>query len=606
MTPSPRLRFDFVDSEGHAAPLVFERPERVIEARRIEDVRAVLDKAAAAQASGRFVAGFVSYEAAPAFDAALVTRAPSALPLVWFGVFAAPTSNVDSGATDAARPAPSIAPIAPWSADVTRAGYDEAVARVRDAIADGECYQANYTFRLRSRVDVDTLDVRYHELRRAQGVRYGAHLDIGRWQILSLSPELFFKLDGRMVITRPMKGTIGRGRFTSEDDERATTLHASAKNRAENVMIVDLMRNDLGRIAEIGSIEVPSLFDVETYPAVFQMTSTVSGRLRNGLRVPDVFAALFPAGSITGAPKTSSMRTIADLETAPRGLYCGAIGVMTPDGRAVFNVAIRTAVVDTTTGAIEYGVGGGITWDSTPSDEYAEALSKASFLDTPSSFALIETLRIDEGVFVRRRRHLDRMARSAAYFGFRFDRPCVDAALDAHAHDHPHGSRRARIELTRDGAVTVESQPFAPGRRAAEPPRSPVAPRSRAAAQPRSPVIALSPTPVSSRDVFLFHKTTRREVYDRARASHPDAFDVLLHNEHGELTEFTIGNLVIEIDGVRWTPPRPCGLLNGAFRDELLESGAIRERVLTRDDLTSASRVWLINSLREWVEVELR
>jgi para-aminobenzoate synthetase/4-amino-4-deoxychorismate lyase len=587
-----RLRFDFVDTSGRPAPLMFEHPRRVIEAWRLEDVRPAMAAAEEARAAGQYVAGFVGYEAARAFDDALTTRAPGDLPLVWFGVFASPSADglpepTTGGA--AAQTDEAGSPTADWTANVTRADYDAAIARVRDAILAGDSYQVNYTFRLRSRQEVGSLAARYLRLRASHRAPYAAHLAIGRWQILSLSPELFFRLDGRALTTRPMKGTIGRGRHGAEDDAQVEVLRASTKNRAENVMIVDLMRNDVGRIAEVGSVAVPSLFDVEQYASVFQMTSTVTGQVRRNTTVTDIFTALFPAGSVTGAPKTSSMRLIAEIEHAPRGIYCGAVGFMAPNGDAVFNVAIRTAVIDATTGDVEYGVGGGITWDSTAGDEYAEALSKASFLDVPPSCSLLETMRLHEGRFVRLDRHLRRLERSATYFGIALARAPVKAALDDHARAHPTGTRRARLLLSPLGVATVESQPFVPA--------SPD--------EPSRPV-ALADSPVSGQDRFLFHKTTNRVVYEQQRALHPDAFDVLLWNQRGEITEFTIGNVVVEIDGRRWTPPVDCGLLGGVFRESLLETGAVAERVLTLEDVRRASGLWLVNSLREWVAVAVR
>lgn len=587
MAASVRLRFDFVDANGRPAPLVFDTPIRVIEASRLDEVLSAMADAEAERAAGHYVAGFLSYEAAGAFDEALATKPAGQLPLVWFGVFAGP-SHVPSRPRPQAEYDHTSRSTSGWRLDVTRADYADAIARIHDAIEAGDSYQTNYTFRLRSRLDVASLADRYHRLHAAHGAPYAAYLDIGRWQILSLSPELFFRLEDRTLTTRPMKGTIGRGRFDVEDRGRAEALKSSPKNRAENVMIVDLMRNDIGRIAEGGSVAVTSLFDVERYPSVFQMTSTVTGRVRGDATVVDILTALFPAGSVTGAPKTSSMRLIADLERAPRGVYCGAIGVMTPGGDAVFNVAIRTAVVDTNTGDAEYGAGGGITWDSSAADEYDEALSKAGFLDVPPPFSLIETMRLERGSFVRRPRHLARIARSAAYFGRPADVANIALVLDRHADTFPGETRRARLLLAPTGAATVESQPFEPA--------APVEP---------SPRVALARSPVTSGDVFLFHKTTRRVVYDRHRAAHPGTFDVLLWNERGEVTEFTVGNLVVELDGGCWTPPIGCGLLAGIFREHLLDTGAIVERILTVDDVRRATRVWLVNSLREWVAVTI-
>lgn len=582
---SPRLRFDFA-AGGRVTPITFEHPAWTIEAWRLEDVRRAMSELERAVAEGWYAAGFVTYEAAPAFDAALVTRPPGELPLLWFGVFSGPSpahapTSIQSPTTDTPGGPPT------WKSDVTPDEYRAAIDRVRADIAAGDSYQTNYTFRLRTRLDPSLVPALYRQLVTEQSAPYSACLDLGRWQILSLSPELFFEIRDGVITTRPMKGTAPRGLFREDDERQSEALQRSEKNRAENVMIVDLARNDVGRIAEVGSVTVPSLFAIERYPSIFQMVSTVEGRVRADASLPDVFAALFPAGSITGTPKTSSMRLIAEIERAPRALYCGTIGFIEPGGHAVFNVAIRTAVVDRETGEAEYGVGGGITWDSTPGDEHAEALSKASFLSVAPAFELLETMRIEDGRWIRVDRHLARMEESAEYFDFRFNRTAIVAELAEHAARWRSGVRRGRIVLSRAGQPRVESQPLAPV----------------SAATPH--VVALATTPVSSRDRFMFHKTTRRQVYDVCRGEHPAVFDVLLRNERDELTEFTIGNVVVELNGVRWTPPRAAGLLAGVFRAELLDAGAIRERTLAAADLPHATGIWLINSLREWVAVTL-
>jgi para-aminobenzoate synthetase/4-amino-4-deoxychorismate lyase len=349
-------------------------------------------------------------------------------------------------------------------------------------------------------------------------------------------------------------------------------------------MIVDLCRNDLSRICEIGSVRATSLFDVEPYPTVWQMVSTVEGEVRPGTRLSEIFAALFPAGSITGAPKSSSMRLIAALEHAPRGVYCGAIGYATPHGHATFNVAIRTMTVDTSSGRAEYGVGGGITWDSVAAAEHAEALNKAACLALRPPFALIETLRAEGATLVRVDRHLARLAESAAFLGFHCDLERVRHRLDASVVSQANGNRRVRLELAADGTVTVASVPLEPPRTGPE-------------------RVVLASRCVDSRDRFLCHKTTRRDVYDHHRAAHPGAFDVLLWNERRELTEFTRGNLVAELDGALWTPSRSSGLLAGVFRGELLDAGIIQERVLLIEDLPRCTKLWFVNSLREWVPV---
>jgi para-aminobenzoate synthetase/4-amino-4-deoxychorismate lyase len=587
------LRFDFPDASGQPHPILFADPLDVIVARHVDEVLPVMRRVDAALDAGCYAAGFVSYEAAPGFDPALVTRPASRVPLLWIGIFGAPrpagalAAHADSGCRATARAdarAGGLDDDLPWTPDIPAAEHAWAVAAVKDAIERGDSYQANYTFRLRASVDPATLAARYYRLAHEQRARYGAYLDLGPCRVLSLSPELFFRRTGDRLVTQPMKGTARRGVTPAADVAAAAAPAASAKDRAEHVMIVDLARSDVGRVAEVGTVRAASLFDLERHPTVFQMVSTVEGRVPARTALSDIFTALFPAGSVTGAPKTSTMRLIANLEASPRGIYCGAVGYAAPNRDAVFNVAIRTMVVDVERGCAEYGIGGGITWDSTARAEYAEARSKAACLVPQPRFDLLETLRLDAGVYARLDRHLSRMAASAAYFDRPFDAGRVRAALEAHAAAHEGGRRRVRVRLQASGDVDVDSQPL-----------------DLVAAGPARVVLAR--TPIARGDQWLYHKTSHRAVYDRHRAAHREAFDVLLWNEDRELTEFTIGNLVVELDGRRVTPPVESGLLAGTFRGELLAAGAIAERVLKVDDLASASRLWLVNSVREWVEV---
>jgi para-aminobenzoate synthetase/4-amino-4-deoxychorismate lyase len=385
-----------------------------------------------------------------------------------------------------------------------------------------------------------------------------------------------------------MKGTIRRGRWLEEDADAKARLAASAKDRAENLMIVDLLRNDLGRVAEYGTVDVRELFAIESYPTVHQMTSTITAKLRDATSIGDVFAATFPCGSITGAPKIAAMQMIAELETEPRGPYCGAIGVLRPDGSATFNVAIRTVVIDRTAHSATYGAGGGITWDSHAEAEYDEVLAKAALLDEPiPSFDLLETMRLDDGVIRRLTLHLSRLRASARFFGWPdVTGDTAETALHALCDDVPSGSWRIRLTVSRTGACALERAPLA----------APLA---------DTQTVAIATKPVSTENLLLFHKTTARDVYASHQAAHPDAYDVLLLNEHGFITEFTNGNVVLEIDNALLTPRREHGLLAGTFRAELLDNGTIREADLRVEDVHRASRAWLINSVREWVEVRL-
>jgi len=571
---------DFTDDLGPVGRACFTQPAEIISAYSLEEVRPALVKVERAAARGFYAAGFVAYEAAPAFDRALkVKPGVPDLPLLWFGIFDRP-SEMEVGGRGEFR-------VSEWSPSVGRPEYVRKVEAAREAIARGDTYQVNYTLRLRARFEGDDFTF-YERLRAAQRTRFGAYVNAGRFRVLSASPELFFRRRGRRVETRPMKGTAARGRWREEDAGLAAGLAASEKNRAENLMIVDLLRNDLGRVAETGTVCVEELFKVERYPTVLQMTSTVAAVLREGATLEDVFAALFPCGSVTGAPKVSTSRIIAALEDAPRGVYCGAVGFVAPGGDAAFNVAIRTVVLDTETGEAVYGTGGGVTWDSTPGGEYAEALDKAKLLaECAPDFELLETLRLDESGYDLLEEHLSRLEASAEYFDFSVSAAEVREALRLHAEGHAGGARRVRLLVSADGRSRVESEPLD---------ETPPAPRR----------VALAPTPVDSSDRFLYHKTTRRGVYDARRAERPGFFDVLLWNEREELTEFTNGNLVVELDGRRWTPPREAGLLAGTFRAVLLRGGEVGERVLTKDDLARATRVWFVNGVRGWVEVSVK
>jgi len=555
--------------------LHFANPLRVICAERLDEVRGALQEVERlVEEKGWHAAGFVSYEAAPAFDSALHVLSDGSFPLLWFGLYPEPqalqTSEVlrDFGSLRALD----------WQPSVERESYNAAIEKVKDHIAHGRTYQVNYTMRLNADFGGGAWELFQH-LAQSQN-KYAAYLDMGRFVICSASPELFFKLDGNRIYSRPMKGTVQRGRTTAEDREQAEWLKASLKNRAENVMIVDMVRNDLGRIAQTGSVQVPDLFTIEKYPTLFQMTSTVQAKTDASLT--EIFSALFPCASITGAPKVSTMNIIAELESTPRKLYTGSIGYISPNRKAQFNVAIRTAIIDRETQSAEYGLGGGIVWDSTSADEYSEALLKARVLtESPRPFDLLETLlwTPDESFFLGEK-HLARMADSADYFGFPFSAEKFDAYLNQLEAGFT-SPQRVRILLGRSGQFQSEAKDFQ--------------------SQEKVFKVRLAEKPVNSKDVFLFHKTTRREMYPPVPAGFDD---LLLWNENDELTEFTIGNLVVELDGELFTPPISCGLLAGTFRSHLLETGQVRERAIRKDELSKCTKVFLVNSVRKWVTID--
>ncbi|HSJ50724.1 MAG TPA: aminodeoxychorismate synthase component I [Actinomycetota bacterium] len=562
-------------------------PVGVLEARRPDEVPGVIESAEAASARGLWVGGFVAYEAAPGLNPDLAVRERTTgdpfadLPFAWFALFErrqAAEPLAPSGADPAAEGSP-------WAPSVDRDAYDAAVDAIRDLIEAGETYQVNHTIRLRARIAGDDRGF-YRDLALSQRGPYAAHLDLGRYRILSASPELFFRIDGDSITTRPMKGTAPRGRWPAEDDEVAARLVASPKDRAENAMIVDLLRNDLGRIARPGTVRVADLFRAERYETVWQLTSTVAAERRPGTSLLDTFRALFPSGSVTGAPKVRTMSVIRDLEDSPRGVYCGAIGYLAPSGSgepsANFSVAIRTVMFDRRTGTAEYGVGGGITFDSSAEREYAEILAKARVLTAVRpEFELLETMRFEPAEGLRHlAEHLDRLSSSARYFGFRFDPEAVVSELKRAVGD-ADAELRVRLSLARDGSVRVDTAP--------------------APAGSNGPVrVALDDEPVDSNDVWLFHKTSRRAPYDRRREKRPDVEDVILVNSRGEVTESTIANVAVRLDG-RWvTPPVASGLLPGSYRAMLVRDGTLAEERVTVEQLVAAEEIALVSSTRGW------
>ncbi|MBA4495667.1 aminodeoxychorismate synthase component I [Paenactinomyces guangxiensis] len=578
-TKVPFLHFEFANVEGKKHPVIFSDPLRIIQIHSVKEIIPALREIEHEVSKGFYAAGYLSYEAAPAFDPAFSVKEGGKMPLLWFGLFREPASLCSLPQSDGTFT------VSNWEPDTSLNSYNHCVQAVRDAIERGDTYQVNYTMRLRAKFSGDDLGF-YRKLSRAQNSNYSAYLNTGRFRVLSASPELFFRWDGETITTRPMKGTIKRGRWPQEDLRHRRWLEQSEKNRAENMMIVDLLRNDLGRVAEKGSVQVTGLCEVERYPTVYQMTSTIKAATNDHITLRDILSALFPCGSITGAPKVSTMNIIADLESSPREVYCGAIGYITPQGEAIFNVPIRTTVIDTETGIAEYGVGGGITWDSTAEGEYEEVLTKAVLLtEEHPEFQLLESLRLENGKYWLLERHLQRLQASADYFQFHVCPAKVQKSLSEYARMYPEDVYKVRLLVSKEGTIRVEGQPVKPIGDACP--------------------VALASEPISGQNRFLYHKTTNRGMYESQRRKHPNVFDVLLWNEAGELTEFTIGNLVVEMNGKKFTPSQECGLLAGTLRAELLDSGEIEERVLTLDDLKTIDSIWLINSVRGWVPVRL-
>ncbi len=561
--------------------LEFGEPARILSTCRIDEVLPLIREIEErVQLEGCYAAGFVSYEAAPAFDPALPAKADSGFPLLWFGLFPRVTE------VSLPDPVDDAGPDLQWLPSLTREEYGRCLQTIRTYIGNGDTYQVNFTYRLRTTAAIDPWQL-FLRIAGDGEAPFAGFVDTGDWAICSASPELFLRIDGDLIESRPMKGTAARGLWFEDDQAQQEALASSEKERAENLMIVDMVRNDLGRVARCGSVRVPSLFQVERYPTLWQLTSTVTAR--TDAPIGRVLQATFPPASITGAPKRHTMQIIADLETAPRRIYTGSIGFIAPGRRAQFNVAIRTLLMHKPTGRLEYGVGGGIVWDSTSAGEYEESLTKTRVLRPgPRDFDLLETLRWSaaEG-YALLEYHLRRLLSSAEYFGFAADPERIREELDGLVRGLSTGTWRVRLRVSRAGGVRCES--------------SPLDPESLGFAD-----LVPARHPIDPRDPLLYHKTTRRTRYEDALRGRPGSVDVLLYNGRGEATESTVANLAAEIDGVLCTPPLRCGLLPGTRRAIMLDTGLLAERVMTIDEVLASPAVYLLNSVRGMHRVRIR
>ncbi len=593
-TPALAEGFVLLDNSTslEAVSQLFEHPAEIIRADDPEEVDAALAALTSGLERGLHAAGFFSYELGYLLEPRLASLLPERrkMPLLWFGLYTSPRelmgSEVQEWLNQEAIGNPTLGELAhSWDS----ASYLKRFEQVQNNIKSGDIYQLNLTFKAKFNLQGSPLAL-YRDLRLKQRVAYAGIVDTGDVTILSASPELFIKQDGRVIETRPMKGTAPRAGTLDADSEVRAALSKDVKNRAENLMIVDLMRNDLGRISDPGSVSVTDLFTVETFKTLHQMTSGVRAELKPGIGLVDVLKAIFPPGSITGAPKIRAMELIRELETEPRGVYCGAIGRFSPDGTALLNVAIRTTVIDRK-GAGEMGIGSGIVADSDGVKEYAECLLKMKFLTDPvRRFELIETMlhEPEKGIWLRGY-HLARLAASAAYFGFVFDASKVHDAIESAISGNTNERLRVRLLLDEDGGVTVTTAP-----------------------QPAAPADAVmryvvSDSRLNSSDLFLYHKTTRRELYDREWKHYADtlgADEVIYLNEAGELAEGSRTSIFIARDGKLLTPRLAAGVLPGTLRAALLDEGRAEEARLTIQDLNGAAEIYLGNSVRGLVRAE--
>lgn len=562
-----RVQIDFTDHH-----YFFDLPIAVIQTSCMAEVKACLADAEHYTKQGYYAAGYIAYEAAPAFCPFAVVPPPKThLPLLWFGIFNKPKNfpavPMWVGATE------KIA----WQANIDEEGYRNVISRIKQQIGQGNTYQTNYTLRLRALFFAEPY-LFYQRLKQAQSASYCAYIETDEHCVLSASPELFFHYKAGEITTKPMKGTAPRGRTTAEDRRYRNELF-NEKNRAENMMIVDLLRNDLNQIAKTGTVRVEALFQAEKYPTVWQLTSGIHAQLPGEKTITDIFTALFPCGSITGAPKLKTMQLIAELEPEARGVYCGAIGVITPR-EAIFNVGIRTILLDKQNNEAVYGIGGGITWDSTAEGEYLEAIDKARILsESPVPEALVETILLEEGDYFLLEQHLSRLQDSAKYFQFCYHETEIRDKLQRIAISYAIQQYKVRLLLKRDGEICTEIYPFSPERKSIH--------------------ATFSSILVDSANRFLYHKTTERNVFPLLKKG----YEYLLRNERGEVTEFVQGNVAVCLEGIWYTPPLSCGLLAGTYRAKLLAEGKLQEKTLYAQDINNATEIALINSVRRWQRV---
>jgi para-aminobenzoate synthetase/4-amino-4-deoxychorismate lyase len=559
--------------------LHFKKPCKVIEVYKIEDVLPKLSLVESLVGEKKlYAAGFLSYEASPAFDSALTVHSSSDFPLLWFCLYEEPEiitldfpesewqSNIEQ-----------------WVPTVNQKEYNQIIDKIKRSLEYGETYQVNYTFRLRTPFSNRSWPV-FLNLVLRQKAKYCAYIETDRFSICSVSPELFFNLNGNTLIAQPMKGTSNRAFTQDQDKAIAQQLQYSEKNRAENVMIVDMIRNDIGRIAKYGTVNVVRLFDVEKYPTVWQMTSTITGN--TDASVSDILSAMFPCASVTGAPKPNTMKIISQLEATPRRIYTGTIGFFTPERKAQFNVAIRTLLIDKQKKEAEYGVGGGIVWDSIAGNEYEECRIKANVLIKKiPQFSLLESiLWTPSKKYFLIDYHLERLNNSAEYFSIPIDINRIHKSLIKLSDAFLKDDYKIRLLVSQDGTFSFEKY---------------IIKREN---WPRPVRLKLAIEHIDSQNVYLYHKTTNRQIYNKAKADCPDYDDVVLWNERNEITETSIANIVVEYDNRLITPPVKCGLLPGTFRAWLIEQKKIEEKVIPIEIFKKSNRIYTVNSVREWCE----
>lgn len=570
------LQFDFKSENNLDQSLVFIQPVEIISTRNISEVENCIEQIQQAVNDGFYVAGYLSYEVVYSLTSLKEKSPPITMPLIWFGVFKEPST----------LPQMTSKPytLGEWHLQQTKDDYWEAFHRIKEAIRNDVTNQVNYTVQFQADFHGNSGYSLYKELKKNQRANYSAYLDIGEYEILSASPELFFHVHNNQITTKPMKGTIHRGKTYEEDLVQYRWLKRSEKNRQENDLITSLMVDELKNVAKESSIHVSNQYEIEKYPTVFQMTSTITGEILPGKSIVDIMKTLFPCGSITGVPKQKTIELISNIEKQPREIYCGAIGYITPNQEAIFNVPIRTVCIDKSAKKAAYGAGGAITLYSTPDEEYTEIFTKTKILHVKQeSFQLLETFGLKNGRYIAFSEHLQRLQKSASYFDFTINLEKIKCKLINMMQKLQKGQWRVRLLVNESGQCDIEIHPLT---------------------KPDILEVSLAESPIDKQNIFLYHKTTNRKMYEIHKKE--GVFDTLLWNTDREITEFTIGNIVIELDGELVTPPIECGLLPGTFRKKLLTEKKVKEAKISIEDLNKCTNIWLINSVREWVPVQLQ
>lgn len=567
------IQFNFNRNGSLKGPLLFSNPVEVITTRDSHEVRHCLEQIDQAVAAGFYAAGYVSYEALGEDNH---TSSHNTMPLLTFGIFHKP-EEVQRVVQQADFH------VGNWRMIESKETYKQNFDKIIAAIQNGDIEEINYTVPFEAAFEGDSLAY-YEQLRKAQQADYCAYLSMDGFDILSASPELFYQVENNEVTVRPMKGTTHRGHTYEADMQQKEWLRTSEKNKMENRIIKDLMEKELQKVTVPGSIRTKDPFRIEKYPTVYQMTSGLTGEVLSDKSIMKVLEALFPCGSIAGVPKTDGLQLIRELESRPREVYCGAIGYMTPAKEAIFNVPIRTVWIDQEKKTAHYGAGGAITIHSNMEEEFHEVYTKTNVLTWKQpAFELLETIGLYDGIYIVWNQHFKRLEESADYFDIPVDIKSIKQKLEQVKINHPTGNWRVRLTISQDGTSNITTAPL----------------QKTTTVQP----ICFAHTAVNVDNRFLYHKTTNRLAYDVHQQV--EVFDVLLFNEQGEVTEFTIGNLVVKIGSALFTPPVASGLLPGTFRAQLLEEGTIQEKTLFKKDVQHADNMWLINSVRQWVEVTL-